>query len=82
MQPDDLNRNDHPQQALLRVRDAEERVARQLDAIRALEQMGQAAVASDARKLFDAWRERLHVERHNLELARVARRTIGGGWLP
>jgi hypothetical protein len=77
MQPGDLNPHDLPQQALLRVREAEERVSRQLGAIRELERIGQATVAYDAGKLLNAWMERLHTARRNLELARVARRTVG-----
>lgn len=77
MQADKQPANNLPQQSLLRVRAAEERVARQLEAIRELERVGQAAVATDARNLLNAWRDRLHTARRDLERARASRRTGG-----
>ena len=77
MQSDEQLGDDLPQRALLRVREAEHRVSRQLEAIKKLERIGQATMACDARKLLKAWVQQLHTARRNLELARVARRTVG-----
>lgn len=60
MQSDEHLGDDLPQRALLRVREAGERVSRQLEAIRELDRIGKATVACDARKLLKAWVQRLH----------------------
>jgi hypothetical protein len=77
MQSDKHLGDDLPQRALLRVREAEERVSRQLEAIEKLERIGQASMACDARKLLKAWVQRLHMARRNLERARLAHGTVG-----
>ena len=59
LQSDEHLGDNLPQRALLRVHEVEERVSRQLEAIRKLERIGQATVACDARKLLKAWVRRL-----------------------